>query len=93
MCGTHGTHLTPLQRLAEARTVANDDESPARQFATSDAGEMQNDDPRAVLAAELAAIVARHGDRAREACDRIADPYLCRCAGCEGRDDRGEGDA
>ena len=86
--------------------------------------------PRAVLAAELAAIVARHGDRAREACDRIAedvpgaleaagieldstgghatkpprvaanddaehiaDPYLCRCAECEGRDDRGEGDA
>ena len=88
-------------------------------------------DARAVLAAELAAIVARHGDRAREACGRIAedvpgalegagieldltggrasklatvaaanddaehiaDPYLCRCAGCEGRDDRGEGDA
>ena len=88
---------------------------------------------RAVLAADLAAVVARHGDRAREACDRIAedvpgvleaagieldtpggraqskrppavvaanddaehvaDPYLCRCAECEGRDDRGEGDA
>ena len=29
--------------------------------------------PRAVLAAELGAIVARHGDRAREACDSIAE--------------------
>lgn len=62
-------------------------------------------DPLATLRAELAAVVARRGDAARYACDNIASALaaiadapapaldLCLCPACEGRDDRGEGDA
>lgn len=126
LCGVHGARLDVLSRLAEG--AANDD-TPAPSVG----------DPRATLRAELAEIVARHGDRGRSDCDRIGaaiaraaagelaegekleigpngttrhgppglrivqaanddtppapDPELCRCPACEGRDDRGEGDA
>lgn len=59
LCGVHGARLNGLQRIAEG--AANDDTAPPALG-----------DPRATLRAELAAAVARHGDRARTICARLA---------------------
>ena len=62
LCGVHGGRLNGLQRIAEgAEGAANDDTAP-----------MPVGDPRATLRAEMAAAVARHGDRARTFCARLA---------------------
>lgn len=59
-------------------------------------GRIAADVPGALEAAglELDSTGGGHAKRAaNDDAEHIADPYLCRCAGCEDRDDRGEGDA
>lgn len=100
-CGSHGSRLNGLQRLAEGRYVADNDDA-----------ESPVDLPRIRAAlARLDAVVAAGGDLAGEVCEAKAaelwgkvaelpdvqaandDVEVCPCPDCEGRGDAGEGDA
>lgn len=104
LCGAHGSRVGALQRLAERGTVvaalARLDELVAVHGAArlSDALARSGHTVAAAVAAALpdADTQRAHGPAYLPGPVRVVDAAnddVCRCPSCEGRDDRGEGDA